>query len=745
MKPGTVSIVNGVVETFTDLTLNGKLTGSAGGTGSINYVTGAYSVTFTAAPLALVDFVGGYSYYTLVAPITSLDHVSTNSVGSVQVTETIPALAVSGFIEAFDAKGVFLAKGFTVGPTIQLSPTSATSGSVVHILGYGFTSGDTFALATAITLTEPGMLPQNCKLYNPSTVTADPSGRFSMDVIIPSGKNVKDDYTLTVTADLTTRSAAADFEVTGTPSTSVSPSFNVQGGTITVSGKNYEKVSGVTVTVDLELGGVLVANIGTTTTKSDGTFSSTFTVPLQASNSYKIRSYITAASLTAKTSFTIGNLQIALSKTSGPVGLQTTLTGSGFTITGNFNVTIGSKTLLSSTAVGTGGALTPSLLRIPTLAPGTYTVTVFDIASGISVTTPFTVTAGTALATSSTTFPTGFNVTITGSGFAYPGGGVNFILYNKTSAGLTGSWWTITVYNNTGITTLLGVWTPPAAVVNWHGQIGAWWISKPGGTKLSAGTYYVNATDSLGYKATTSFTIGGKHIVATSRKTSYAIGETISFTLEHSFGNVAPVSGSKIKVYDPSGTIVYAGDALTTWVRTGDWYTVPYSAQTAGLSPMTLRDDAAIGTWTWKWVDTNGDTISSGTFAVTASPTSQTSTQMTDLSKQITDLKTQISGVTTAVQGIQSASSGAQTTASAALTAATAASTAATAAATAAQAALVAATAAGTKADAATAAANNAAAAANGLTTLVYAAIGASLVAALAAIVALMQISRKIA
>jgi len=81
-----------------------------------------------------------------------------------------------------------------------------------------------------------------------------------------------------------------------------------------------------------------------------------------------------------------------------------------------------------------------------------------------------------------------------------------------------------------------------------------------------------------------------------------------------------------------------------------------------------------------------------------------------------------------------------------------AATAAATQASTDAKAATTAATVAGTKADAAKtaadgakAAADNAAAAANGLTTLVYAAIGASLIAALAAIVALMQISRKIA
>jgi len=95
---------------------------------------------------------------------------------------------------------------------------------------------------------------------------------------------------------------------------------------------------------------------------------------------------------------------------------------------------------------------------------------------------------------------------------------------------------------------------------------------------------------------------------------------------------------------------------------------------------------------------------------------------------------------------------GAQTAATAAGTKADAAATAATAAGVKADAAAAAATAAGVKADAAAAAAtaaktsaDSASSAANGLTTLIYAAIGASLIAALAAIVALMQISRKIA
>ena len=124
-----------------------------------------------------------------------------------------------------------------------------------------------------------------------------------------------------------------------------------------------------------------------------------------------------------------------------------------------------------------------------------------------------------------------------------------------------------------------------------------------------------------------------------------------------------------------------------------------------------------------------------------------------DAAKASADLaSTKADAAKTAADTAATKADAAAAAATSAGTAATAAGAAANAAKTAADGAKTSADAAGVKADAATAAANgaktaadSAAAAANNLTTLVYGAIGASLVAALAAIVALMQISRKIA
>lgn len=78
----TVSVTDGV-ETFTD-DGSGVLTGSAGGTGTVNYTTGALSVTFFVAPLNLAAITTSYKYET---PKTS---------GKADFTYSTPRLATEG-------------------------------------------------------------------------------------------------------------------------------------------------------------------------------------------------------------------------------------------------------------------------------------------------------------------------------------------------------------------------------------------------------------------------------------------------------------------------------------------------------------------------------------------------------------------------------------------------------------------------------------------------------------------------
>jgi len=260
-------------------------------------------------------------------------------------------------------------------------------------------------------------------------------------------------------------------------------------------------------------------------------------------------------------------------------------------------------------------------------------------------------------------------------------------------------------------------------------------------------------------------------------KSSVQSDEQITASFSATYPSGAPVAtknttGPFVTFYDNSG--VNLGSKRASYsVATQKWsasFIVPAGSTSgsynATVNVNNVHDDAAVqnaGPTAKKYTNFDvsrvsmTDVLAASDAAKVASDAAKVAADASgvkaDAAKLAADTaKTAADAAKTAATQASTDAKAATTAATAAGTAATAAGTAATAAKTSADAATTAATSAGTKADAAKtaadgakAAADNAAAAANGLTTLVYAAIGASLIAALAAIVALMQISRKIA
>jgi hypothetical protein len=273
----------------------------------------------------------------------------------------------------------------------------------------------------------------------------------------------------------------------------------------------------------------------------------------------------------------------------------------------------------------------------------------------------------------------------------------------------------------------------------------AWWIVLED-DDLDLGVYSINATiettSDLEYIVQFEFTVGEVHESIEPRKATFRLGDTVSFKVQHSFGGQASedIDSGSIKVFDPDGSLYWAADEYTAddWVEVAMWWELPYSEQNDGGNPMVLLDDAPLGTWTYEWLEEDDDVIEEGTFNVEAAAEEVIGQQIEDLNTAIDDLTGDISSVTDAVADVQSNVNSAIAAANAAVEAANAAVDAVNSVA-------------GTASEAAEAAQNaataaeNAQEAASGLTTLVYGAIGASLVAALAAIVSLMQISRRIA
>ncbi len=104
IEPGTLSITDGT-ETFTD-DGSGRLVGDAGGSGTINYTTGAYSVTFNAAVGNGTNVTGDY--------ITAIDGVLDEEVDT----------AVSGSGNAV-VHGTVGRQALKVGATAKAAPSAA--------------------------------------------------------------------------------------------------------------------------------------------------------------------------------------------------------------------------------------------------------------------------------------------------------------------------------------------------------------------------------------------------------------------------------------------------------------------------------------------------------------------------------------------------------------------------------------------------------------------------------------------
>jgi len=104
VEPGTLVVTDGV-ETFAD-DGSGRLAGSAGGSGTINYRTGAYAVTFNANVVNAVEVTAGY--------VTAVDGVLDEE------TDT-----------AHNASGLYVAHGtvdttvLKVGKTAKAAPSAA--------------------------------------------------------------------------------------------------------------------------------------------------------------------------------------------------------------------------------------------------------------------------------------------------------------------------------------------------------------------------------------------------------------------------------------------------------------------------------------------------------------------------------------------------------------------------------------------------------------------------------------------
>ena len=672
----------------------------------------------------------------------------TNELGTWVASFDVPDYGYDVYeIVADDAAGITNAvpAEFTIGASITLDVEEGPTGTVVEAEGRGFDDAGVDIAAIQLVTTPGHVLVAACTETDADDLAINGAGEFTVSFVIPSwgagGQVDVDDYEIHIIDAGTGEEAFADFEVTGLPSIESSPDFGIQGETVTVSGVNFTAISGEEVEVFMrEIGGANPESLGTTDLDNDGTFEDSFIVPGIDSDTYEL--YVESAdwnvdneveAAAGDANFKVGLMIAIMTPSSGPSGADVHITANGFDGP-NYDLNFSDIVIFENEAIG--GASISNDFFIPTMEPGVYTVSLHDDGSDIFIETEFEVTEKTYVTTTPAVAPVTYNVTI--EGWYFPAdleSDLEFILYNDTNE------WVLDpqVMYDADDNDATPLTQEDAMVIDDDGYFIAY-FDVPTEDEISIGTYTLNVTsEDDNVWAQYTFAVVEKTVDIEPRKSTFAIGDTVAFDVVSSFVQDL----SFIEIYDPAGDLYWKteGFADADWVQVGTVQRFPYFSQIASGNTMMLLDDAPLGEWSWIWYENpadGDDQLDNGTFTVVAAEADVIGDQVADLNNQITDLATQLEGVTADFDDVKSDIADVAAIAEQAVTAA---QQAAEAVQTVAQTANTAGQAAEAAAEAATAAKD----AANGLTTLVYGAIGAALVAALAAIVSLMQISKKIA
>jgi len=278
------------------------------------------------------------------------------------------------------------------------SPSSGPVGTPVTITGSGFTPSAYYTITfynTTVSFTQ---------VVAASIITS--GGSFSTTFVVPECP--KATYTVQVTSGV--NNPYTYFTVT--PKIELNKFTGYVGDEVKVSGTGFAADKGVTITFHN-------VNVGTAETNILGSFTNaTFTVPESYRGIHTVKAtdasnYYDTATFTTKQSITV-------SPTSGAVGNEVTVSGTGFRDDKPITITFDSIIVTTSPATVTtddNGSFSNATFTVPTAVNDTYKVKANDGYYDDSA--DFTVAAGTTL--NQTTGNVGTSLVITGTGFVVNG------------------------------------------------------------------------------------------------------------------------------------------------------------------------------------------------------------------------------------------------------------------------------------------------------------------------------------
>jgi conjugal transfer/entry exclusion protein len=361
-----------------------------------NYPSGTY-VDVCFAGTVVNSFKLGTTSFTTTIPIPYNLPQGNYSVVAITTPSPVPSGApCPGTNETYE--GGYATATWTVVPQIVLSTTQTCAAFTVTIYGYGFPP------LTGITIYENGTA------INQTTTNSN--GEFMVSITAPTkyGTYVfTTNYTYTYWYNGTTYPMPATLTVQP-PTISISPSEQIVGGLVTISGTCFPPSEPVQVSIgtvnatNLALSGTSWTQVQTYTTpvgpyytgyvetNSNGGFSGRYVVPLLPPGTYTVNASVSGVPSSNTVSLTIPTPTVTLSVTSVYEGEQVSFTGQNFAnFTLGYNMTINlngyNATCQNNTSVFFGpsdtGALYCEMFRngtvtgyitMPVVQPGTYTV-----------------------------------------------------------------------------------------------------------------------------------------------------------------------------------------------------------------------------------------------------------------------------------------------------------------------------------------------------------------------------------